>query len=187
MTRGTRVAVLAVDPSSTLSRGSILGDKTRMERLSRGRSLHPSPSGGPWGWPGKTRETLLLCEAAGYDVIPGGDPGGGPGGDHRALHGGARHFLPAGAHRGGGRPAGHQKGILELADAIWVNKADGPNRQRALATQGGVRPDPPLHPPSHGGWTTRAHLCSALTGEGIGHIWEVAQAFRLRRGGQPRA
>ena len=177
--QGHRVAVLAVDPSSTLSRGSILGDKTRMERLSRRPEafIRPSPSGGTLGGVArKSRETLLLCEAAGYDVILVETVGVGQG--ETTVRSMVDHFLLLVLTGAGDDLQGIKKGILELADAIWVNKADGPNRQRALATRGEY--DQILHyiRPATEGWTTRAHLCSALTGEGIGHIWEVAQAFR---------
>lgn len=176
---GKKVAVLAVDPSSSLSRGSILGDKTRMEGLSRRPEafIRPSPSGGTLGGvTRKSRETLLLCEAAGYDVILVETVGVGQG--ETTVRSMVDHFLLLVLTGAGDDLQGIKKGILELADSIWVNKADGANRQRALATRADY--DQILHyiRPATPGWSTRAQVCSALTGEGIAQIWQTASEFR---------
>lgn len=176
---GKKVAVLAVDPSSSISRGSILGDKTRMENLSRSPNafIRPSPSGGTLGGvTRKSRETLLLCEAAGYEVIIVETVGVGQ--SEVAVRAMVDFFLLLVLTGAGDDLQGIKKGILELADSIWVNKADGNNRQRAL----GVRSeyDHILHHirPATEGWRTRAYVCSALTGEGIEDIWRVVEEFR---------
>ena len=176
---GKKVAVLAVDPSSSISRGSILGDKTRMENLSRSPNafIRPSPSGGTLGGvTRKSRETLLLCEAAGYEVIIVETVGVGQ--SEVAVRAMVDFFLLLVLTGAGDDLQGIKKGILELADSIWVNKADGNNRQRAL----GVRAeyDHILHHirPATEGWRTRAYICSALTGEGIEDIWRVVEEFR---------
>ncbi len=176
---GHKVAVLAVDPSSSLSKGSILGDKTRMENLSRRPEafIRPSPSGGTLGGvTRKSRETLLLCEAAGYDVILVETVGVGQG--ETTVRSMVDHFLLIVLTGAGDDLQGIKKGILELADSIWVNKADGANRQKALATRADY--DQILHyiRPATEGWQTRAYVCSALTGEGIGDIWRVAREFQ---------
>ncbi|MFA7620776.1 MAG: methylmalonyl Co-A mutase-associated GTPase MeaB [Aminobacteriaceae bacterium] len=176
---GKKVAVLAVDPSSSISRGSILGDKTRMENLSRSPNafIRPSPSGRTLGGvTRKSRETLLLCEAAGYEVIIVETVGVGQ--SEVAVRAMVDFFLLLVLTGAGDDLQGIKKGILELADSIWVNKADGNNRQRAL----GVRSeyDHILHHirPATEGWRTRAYVCSALTGEGIEDIWRVVEEFR---------
>jgi LAO/AO transport system kinase len=176
---GKKVAVLAVDPSSSISRGSILGDKTRMENLSRTRNayIRPSPSGGTLGGvTRKSRETLLLCEAAGYDVIVVETVGVGQG--EVTVRAMVDFFLLLVLTGAGDDLQGIKKGILELADSIWVNKADGANRQKALSVRADY--DQILHyiRPATEGWRTRAYACSALTGEGIGDIWRVVEEFR---------
>lgn len=176
---GKKVAVLAVDPSSSISRGSILGDKTRMENLSRTPNayIRPSPSGGTLGGvTRKSRETLLLCEAAGYDVVVVETVGVGQG--EVTVRAMVDFFLLLVLTGAGDDLQGIKKGILELADSIWVNKADGPNRQKALSVRADY--DQILHyiRPATEGWRTRAYACSALTGEGIGDIWRVVEEFR---------
>ena len=175
---GHKVAVLAIDPSSSLSRGSILGDKTRMEELSRRPEafIRPSPSGGTLGGvTRKSRETLLLCEGAGYDVILVETVGVGQG--ETTVRSMVDYFLLLVLTGAGDDLQGIKKGILELADSIWVNKADGNNRQKALATQADYNQIVHYIRPATAGWQTRANICSALTGEGIADIWRTAQEF----------
>jgi len=173
------VAVLAIDPSSTITGGSILGDKTRMERLSREPNafIRPSPSGGTLGGVArKTRETMLLCEAAGFDVILLETVGVGQNEvTVRSLCDFMLLLLITGA---GDELQGIKKGIIELADALVINKADGDNRQRALAAQAEYQQALHYLTARSDGWTTRVLTCSALTGEGIANIWEMMQEFQ---------
>ncbi|NLL37432.1 MAG: methylmalonyl Co-A mutase-associated GTPase MeaB [Fretibacterium sp.] len=176
--QGKKVAVLAVDPSSTLSKGSILGDKTRMENLSREPNafIRPSPSGGTLGGLNrKSRETLLLCEAAGYEVILVETVGVGQ--SETTVRSMVDFFLLLALTGAGDELQGIKKGVMELADAIVVNKADGANVTRAEATR--VDYDRILHylRPATEGWVTRAYTCSALTNVGIPEIWEVVERF----------
>jgi LAO/AO transport system kinase len=180
---GRRVAVLAVDPSSSVSRGSILGDKTRMEKLARRKDafIRPSPSGGTLGGvTRKSRETLLLCEAAGYDVVLVETVGVGQG--ETTVRSMVDFFLVVVLTGAGDDLQGIKKGVIELADAILVNKADGDNRTRALVTRADYNQILHYLRPATEGWTTRAYACSALTGEGIGEIWDVVRDFRERMG-----
>lgn len=176
---GHKVAVLAVDPSSSISKGSILGDKTRMEQLSREENafIRPSPSGGTLGGVSrKSRETLLLCEAAGYDVILVETVGVGQ--SETTVRSMVDYFLMVALTGGGDDLQGIKKGIMELADSILVNKADGDNKRRAMAARADF--DQMLHylRPATEGWTSRAYMCSSLTGEGIAEMWDVIQQFR---------
>lgn len=176
---GKKVAVLAVDPSSSISRGSILGDKTRMENLSRKPNayIRPSPSGGTLGGvTRKSRETLLACEAAGYDVVIVETMGVGQG--EVAVRSMVDFFLLLVLTGAGDDLQGIKKGILELADGIWVNKADGTNRQRAMNVRADYNQILHYIRPATEGWRTQACVCSALTGEGIGDIWRVVEEFR---------
>ncbi len=137
--RGKRVAVLAIDPSSTISGGSILGDKTRMARLSLEREafIRPSPSGlSPGGIARRTRETMLLCEAAGFDVILVETVGVGQG--ETAVVDMVDFFLVLALPGAGDELQGIKKGVLELADAIGVNKCDGDGASRARVALGDV-------------------------------------------------
>jgi LAO/AO transport system kinase len=184
---GQRLAVLAVDPSSSLSRGSILGDKTRMEQLSKeaGAFIRPSPSGCALGGvTRKSRETLLLCEAAGYDVILVETVGVGQ--SETAVRSMVDFFLTLVITGAGDDLQGIKKGLLELADAIVVNKADGANKQNALVTQADYNQVLHYLRPATAGWQTQAHICSALSGEGIAEIWRVVSGFmkQMRQSGQ---
>jgi LAO/AO transport system kinase len=187
---GHRVAVLAVDPSSTLSRGSILGDKTRMEQLSKEGNafIRPSPSGGTLGGVArKSRETMLLAEAAGYDVILVETVGVGQ--SETTVRSMADFFLALVITGAGDELQGIKKGLLELADAIVVNKADGANKQKALVTQADYNQVLHYLRPATEGWQTKAHICSALTGEGIVEIWQMVAGFmeQMRHSGQLQA
>ncbi len=175
--RGHRVGVTAVDPSSTLSGGSILGDKTRMERLANDPRafVRPSPSGGILGGVArKTRETVLVLEAAGYDVILVETVGVGQ--SEAAVHSMVDFFLLMLIPGAGDELQGIKRGILELADAVLVNKADGDTR--AAAERARAQYDMALHylRPSETGPPARAYAVSALTGEGIDPSWAAVEA-----------
>ena len=177
--QGHKVAVLAVDPSSTVTRGSILGDKTRMELLSRDLRafIRPSPSGGTLGGVArKSRETILVCEAAGFDVILVETVGVGQ--SETTVRSMVDFFLLLMIAGAGDELQGIKKGIMELADALLVNKADGDNKIRANAARADY--NRALHhlAPATEGWRTKAYTCSALNGEGIDAIWKVIGEFR---------
>jgi LAO/AO transport system kinase len=177
--RGHRAAVLAVDPSSSISRGSILGDKTRMERLSRHPNayIRPSPTGGSLGGVArKSRETLLVCEAAGFDIILVETVGVGQ--SEIAVRGMVDFFLLLMLAGAGDELQGIKKGIIELADALLITKADGDNRTRALAAQAEYTHALRYLTPATEGWRPRAYICSAQTGEGIAEIWREIERFR---------
>lgn len=177
--RGHRVAVLAVDPSSTVSRGSILGDKTRMETLCRNTRafIRPSPSGGILGGVArKSRETMLVCEAAGFDVILVETVGVGQ--SETSVRSMVDFFLLVLISGAGDELQGIKRGIMEIADAVLVNKADGDNRPRALAARSELeRALHYLQPPTRG-WTTRALAASSRTGDGIPELWAVVDEFK---------
>ena len=175
--QGHRLAVLAVDPSSPVAGGSILGDKTRMETLSRSESafIRPSPAGKALGGVAfKTRESLMLCEAAGFDVVLVETVGVGQ--SEHQVAGMVDFFLLLMLPGGGDELQGIKKGILELADAIVVNKADGASEALARTTQQHYRGAMSLL--SHDGfWEPRVMTCSALHGLGISEVWETITAF----------
>lgn len=175
---GHRVAVLAVDPSSSVSHGSILGDKTRMETLSKRPQafIRPSPSGGTLGGvTRKSRETLLLCEAAGFDIILVETVGVGQ--SETTVRSMVDFFLVLTITGAGDDLQGIKKGVIETADAILVNKADGDNKQRARVARSEYEQVLHYLQPATEGWKTHAYTCSALSGEGIGEIWEVVSDF----------
>jgi LAO/AO transport system kinase len=177
--RGHRLAVLAVDPSSTRSGGSILGDKTRMEELSRRSEafIRPSPSGGTLGGVARrTREALLLCEAAGHDVVLVETVGVGQ--SEVAVAGMVDVFVLLLAPGAGDDLQGVKRGIVELADIVVVNKADGdlaPAAERTAADYANA-----LHflRPRTEGWEVRVERASALLGEGIDRVWAAIEAHR---------
>lgn len=176
--KGHRVAVLAIDPTSSITRGSILGDKTRMEKLSRDPNafIRPSPTGGMLGGVArKTRETMLLCEAAGFDVILVETVGTGQ--SEITVRSMVDFFLLVLITGAGDELQGIKKGVIEIADAIVINKADGDNKIRAQAAK--TETNRALHylTPATEGWHSQAYTVSALTGEGIPEIWDVVQQF----------
>jgi LAO/AO transport system kinase len=176
--QGKRVAVMAVDPSSTVTGGSILGDKTRMERLATDKMafIRPSPSGGTLGGVArKTRETLLVFEAAGFDVTLVETVGVGQ--SETTVRSMVDFFLLVLVSGAGDELQGIKKGVVELADAIVINKADGANVIPAQAAR--LEYERALHylQPSTEGWRTIAMTASALTGEGIAEIWGKIQLF----------
>ena len=178
---GHKVAVLAVDPSSQLSGGSILGDKTRMEELAREANafIRPSPAGQTLGGVArKTRETMLVCEAAGYDVIIVETVGVGQ--SEITVASMVDFFLLLQIPNAGDELQGIKRGVMEIADAIVVNKAEGENRPRAeLARQQYANALHMLKPKSLN-WQVPALLCSALHNEGVDEVWNTIEDFGVR-------
>jgi LAO/AO transport system kinase len=177
--RGKKVAVLAVDPSSSRTGGSILGDKTRMEDLSRhvNAFIRPSPSGASLGGvAARTREALLLCEAAGYDVVLVETVGVGQ--SETAVRTMTDFFLLLQIAGAGDELQGIKKGVIELADAIVVNKADGDNQLRARQARAEYTKVLHFLHPFTPGWKPKALTCSALNNEGIEEVWELIEGFR---------
>lgn len=175
--RGKRLAVLAVDPSSPRGGGSIMGDKTRMETLSRHPDVYirPSPSAGALGGVAqKTRESLLLCEAAGYDVILVETVGVGQ--SEYQVAGMVDFFMLLMLPGGGDELQGIKKGIVELAHALIINKADGDAARLAETTQGQYRSALGLLR-SEAHWKPRVMRCSALQRQGLAEIWETIEEF----------
>jgi LAO/AO transport system kinase len=175
---GLKVAVLAIDPSSTVSGGSILGDKTRMDQLSNHPRafIRPSPSSGRLGGVHrKTRETILLCEAYGFDIILVETVGVGQ--SEVTIRDMVDFFMLLVLTGAGDELQGMKKGIIEQADAIIVNKADGPNKQNALLTKNEYNRFLPILPAATKGWRTKAYTTSALYEEGIQEIWQVIKDF----------
>ena len=176
--QGKRLAVLAVDPSSRLSGGSILGDKTRMEELSRAPEafIRPSPAGLTLGGVARrTREALLVCEAAGFDLIIVETVGVGQ--SETAVADMVDLFLLLLLPGGGDDLQGIKRGIRELADLIVVNKADGDMAAAAERSAADVANAMGLMQPRHKGWRPEVLRCSALKRTGIAEIWARAQAF----------
>jgi LAO/AO transport system kinase len=179
--RGYNVAVLAVDPSSRRSGGSILADKTRMERLCKEAQafIRPSPSGGTLGGVARmTRETLLLCEAAGFQVVIVETVGVGQ--NETAVAGMVDFFLLLMITGAGDDLQGIKKGILELADAVVINKADGDNRIRAENTRKEMETVLHLMQPATSTWTVPVLTCSALNHSGLKTVWETVQDHHRR-------
>jgi len=171
--RGHRVAVLTVDPSSAISGGSILGDKTRMERLARRPEayIRPSPSGNTLGGVARrSRESLLLCEAAGFDVIIVETVGVGQSETRVAEM--TDMFILLLQPGGGDELQGIKRGIMELADLVLVNKADGDLESLAERSAREYRNALALLHPRSADWKVEVHTCSALTDAGIATAWE---------------
>ncbi len=177
--KGHKVAVLAVDPSSTRTGGSILGDKTRMARLAADPNafIRPSPAAGTLGGvAAKTRETMLICEAAGFDVILVETVGIGQ--SETAVADMTDFFLVLMLPGAGDELQGIKKGVVELADMIAVNKADGDNIRRAKAAAGEYRAALHILTPRSPTWAPPTITYSALTGDGIAQLWEQVLAHR---------
>jgi len=177
--KGHKVAVLAVDPSSTRTGGSILGDKTRMAKLSADDNafIRPSPSSGTLGGvAAKTRETMLLCEAAGYDVILIETVGIGQ--SETTVAGMTDFFLVLMLPGAGDELQGIKKGVVELADMIAVNKADGDNVRRAQQAAAEYRAALHILKPASDGWSPPVVTYSALTGDGLAAIWQSICNYR---------
>jgi len=179
VSQGKRVAVLAVDPSSPIAGGSILGDKTRMEMLSRSSDafIRPSPSEGSLGGVAlKTRETMLLCEAAGYDVILVETVGVGQ--SEYEVASMVDFFMVLMLPNAGDELQGIKKGIMELADALVINKADGESIN--LATQTRRHYQSALHLLRHSSfWTPQVMTCSAIKNENIEAVWGMISDFQV--------
>ena len=175
---GHGVAVLTVDPSSRRSGGSIMGDKTRMERLGRDPAafIRPSPSGGTLGGVARrTREAGLLCEAAGFDVVLVETVGVGQ--SETAVADMVDCFVLLAAPGGGDELQGIKRGIMELADIIVVNKADGDLLPAARRAAADYRHAVHLLRPTHPGWTVPVLLASAVEGTGVDEVWSEVQRF----------
>lgn len=172
--QGKKVAVLAVDPSSTVSRGSILGDKTRMENLVKEENafVRPSPSGESLGGVArKSRESILLCEAAGFDVILIETVGVGQ--SETTVHSMTDFFLLLKLAGAGDELQGIKRGIIEMADAIVINKADGDNLKAAREAKMEFKRALNLYPTKENGWKPKVRLCSALENSGISEVWDL--------------
>jgi len=172
--QGHRVAVLAIDPSSSRSGGSILGDKTRMEKLAIDPNafIRPSPSGGTLGGVGRrTREAMLVCEAAGYDVVIIETMGVGQ--SETTVASMVDFFLVLMIAGGGDELQGIKKGVLEVADAIVINKADGDNVVRAESAQKEYQSALNMLMPASPNWRPPVLTCSSMEGKGIDEIWKT--------------
>ena len=177
--KGHKLAVLAIDPSSERSKGSILGDKTRMETLSGKNEafIRPSPSGGTLGGVArKTRESIILCEAAGFDIIFVETVGVGQ--SETTVHSMVDFFLVLMIPGAGDELQGMKRGIMELADAILINKADGDNISRADRAKTEYTNALHLFPLPQSGWAPRVLTCSSLEGTGIVEVWQMVLDYR---------
>lgn len=176
--QGHRVAVLAVDPSSTLSRGSILGDKTRMAELAADERafIRPSPAAGSLGGVARrTREAMLLCEAAGFDIVLVETVGVGQ--SEVAIRAMVDLFLLMLLPGGGDELQGIKRGVVELADILCVNKADGDGAPAAEHTRAAYAAARSLLASPTPGWQVEVRACSGLTGDGLDELWALAQDF----------
>lgn len=176
--RGKKTAILAIDPTSERTKGSILGDKTRMELLSTDPNafIRPSPSGGSLGGVArKTRESIILCEAAGFDTIIVETVGVGQ--SETAVHSMVDFFLLLMLAGAGDELQGIKRGIMEMADAIAINKADGSNIQKANQAKAEYKNALHLFPPTLSKWEPKVVTCSSLSGDGINGIYEMVLEY----------
>ncbi|MDI1324975.1 MAG: methylmalonyl Co-A mutase-associated GTPase MeaB [Algoriphagus sp.] len=179
--QGKKVAVLAVDPSSQMTKGSILGDKTRMEKLSTDKRafIRPSPAGLTLGGvTAKTREAMLLCEAAGFDVILVETVGVGQ--SETAVKGMVDFFLLLMLAGAGDELQGIKKGIMEMADGVLINKADGDNLAEAKKAKSNYQNALDLFPLSKNGWSTPVLAGSSITGEGLPEVWKTILEYEKK-------
>ncbi|MFD2550377.1 methylmalonyl Co-A mutase-associated GTPase MeaB [Bizionia sediminis] len=175
---GKKIAVLAIDPSSSISKGSILGDKTRMEDLVKDTNvfIRPSPSGTSLGGVArKTRETIILCEAAGFNTILIETVGVGQ--SETAVHSMVDFFLLLKLAGAGDELQGIKRGIIEMADSIVINKADGSNVKAAKIAKVEFNRALHLYPKKASNWQPKVMLCSALKNEGIETIWDSIHTY----------
>ena len=175
---GKKVAVLAIDPSSTISHGSILGDKTRMEELVKDKNayIRPSASGETLGGVArKTRESIILCEACGFDVVIIETVGVGQ--SETAVHSMVDFFLLLKISGAGDELQGIKRGIMEMADAIVINKADGDNIKKAKMAKTEFNRALHLFPPKQSGWTPKVTTCSSYTKDGISEVWNIIESY----------
>ena len=176
--QGKKVAVLAIDPSSNRSKGSILGDKTRMETLVNNPNafVRPTPSKGSLGGVArKTRESIILCEASGYDVIIIETVGVGQ--SEIAVHGMVDFFLLLMLAGAGDELQGIKRGIMEMADAIAITKADSDNKEKARRARAEYANAIHLFPPNDNQWIPKVEICSAINNYNIDKIWSIIQSF----------
>lgn len=176
---GRKVAVLAVDPSSSVSRGSILGDKTRMETLVSHPNafIRPSPSGDSLGGVArKTRESIVLCEAAGYDTVLVETVGVGQ--SETSVHSMTDFFLLLKIAGAGDELQGIKRGIIEMADAIIINKAEGENLKAARRAASEFKRALKMYPVKESGWKPPVLLASAMESTGIKEVWEMIDQYR---------
>ncbi|MCX7987460.1 MAG: methylmalonyl Co-A mutase-associated GTPase MeaB [Bacteroidales bacterium] len=177
--KGHKLAVLAIDPSSERTKGSILGDKTRMEHLSSHPNafIRPSPSAGSLGGVArKTRETIYLCEAAGFDVVFVETVGVGQ--SETTVHSMVDFFLLLALAGAGDELQGIKRGIMEMADAIVITKADGDNIERAMRAKAELQNALHFFPPTPSGWQPLVKTCSAHLQLGIDEIWQMLEHFK---------
>lgn len=192
-----KLAVLAIDPSSERSKGSILGDKTRMEELSVAKNafIRPSPAAGSLGGVArKTRESIILCEAAGFNTIFVETVGVGQ--SETAVHSMVDFFLLLQLAGTGDELQGIKRGIMEMADGIAINKCDGSNVDKAMVAKAQYQNALRLFPLSESGWSPEAHPCSSIENTGIAAVWDMVmryvhhtkenQYFEHRRNGQSK-
>lgn len=176
---GKKVAVLAVDPSSTISHGSILGDKTRMEELVKDKNayIRPSASGENLGGVArKTRETIILCEAFGFDTILIETVGVGQ--SETAVHSMVDFFLLLNLAGAGDELQGIKRGIMEMADAVVINKCDGQNVTKANLTKAAFNRAIHMFPAKSSGWSPKVATCSALLNTGIEELWQIILEYK---------
>jgi len=177
-TKGKKVAVLAIDPSSSIHNGSILGDKTRMETLVQNPHVYirPSASGGNLGGVAKkTRETIILCEAAGFDIILVETVGVGQ--SEITLHSMVDFFLLLQLANAGDELQGIKRGIMEMCDAVVINKADGDNKKAAQIAQQNFINALHLYTEKNNQWQPKVLTCSAIENTGIEEIWQMLDSF----------
>lgn len=176
--KNKKLAVLAIDPSSERSKGSILGDKTRMEELSVAKNafIRPSPSAGSLGGVArKTRESIILCEAAGFDTIFVETVGVGQ--SETSVHSMVDFFLLIQLAGTGDELQGIKRGIMEMADGIAINKSDGNNIDKSRVAQAQFQNALHLFPEPESGWKPEVHLCSAIENTGIANIWDMVERY----------
>jgi len=175
---GRKLAVLAIDPSSERSKGSILGDKTRMEELSVAKNafIRPSPSAGSLGGVArKTRESIILCEAAGFDTIFVETVGVGQ--SETSVHSMVDFFLLIQLAGTGDELQGIKRGIMEMADGIAINKCDGTNTDKAKVARTQYQNALHLFPPHESGWVSEAITCSSVELNGIPEVWSMVERY----------
>ncbi len=177
--RGKKIAVLAIDPTSSETGGSVLGDKLRMQELSRHENVYirPSPSAGSLGGVAKkTSDAVILCEAAGFDTIFIETVGVGQ--SEITCHSMVDFFMLLMITGAGDDIQGIKKGIIERADAVVITKADGRNRKKAELMKQEMEESLGFHrPPPESGWVPKAHACSSVTGYGIREIWQCVMDY----------
>jgi len=184
--QGYKIAVLTVDPSSQHTGGSILGDKTRMENLARDKRafIRPSPAGLALGGVGaKTRESMLLCEAAGHGIIIVETVGVGQ--SEITVKGMVDFFLLLMLAGAGDELQGIKKGIMEIADALVITKADGDNKKMSAQAKSAYERALRLFPPHENGWRPKVKTCSALENSGLQEVWKMIREFEeeMKAGG----